>query len=67
MQGYSKAANTKPLPGIQTGYINPHAQFPIIPQHNHYNVFFKHCKRIEDSTDVDNSSIEPYTSKGLGK
>ena len=30
MQGYSEAASTKPLPGIQTGYINHHAQFPII-------------------------------------
>ena len=42
-------------------YINHHAQPPIITQHNHGSTL------KEDSTNVDNSTIEPYKYRGLGK
>ena len=42
-------------------YMNDHAQPPIIP--NTTTVVHSY----EDSTDVDNSTIEPYKNRGLGK
>ena len=60
MLGYSKAANTKPLPGILKQVIlitmrNPQS-YPNIPTYNTVRWY---------SINVDNSNIEPYTSKGL--
>ena len=42
--------------------INHHAQPPIITQHNHCSSTLK-----EDGTNVDNSTIELYKDRGLGK
>ena len=43
-------------------YINHHAQPPVITQHTNCKVH-----SYEDSTNVDNSTIEPYKNRGLGK
>ena len=43
-------------------YINRHAQLPVITQHIPTVVH-----SYEDSTNVDNSTIEPYKNRGLGK
>ena len=42
-------------------YINHHAQPPIITQHNTV------IHSYEDSTNVDNSTIESYKNRVLGK
>ena len=61
MLGYSKAANIKPLPGIFKQVILITMRNPQSPP-NITTIILK-----EDSINVDNSNIEPYTSKGLGK
>ena len=43
-------------------YINRHANPPII---THITTVVVHS--YEDSTNVDNSTIEPYKNRGLGK
>ena len=46
-------------------YINHHAQPPIIIQDNHSNTY--QVRSYEDSTNIDNSTIELYRNRGLGK
>ena len=46
---------------ILNTYINHHAQPPIITQHKTV------LHSYEDSTIIDNSTIEPYKNRGLGK
>ena len=45
-------------------YINHHAQPSIIIQHNHCGT--RYIVK-EDNTNADNSTIEEYKSRGLGK
>ena len=51
----------KPTVILLYTYINHHAQLPVITQHTDCIVH-----SYEDSTNVDNSTIEPYKKRGLG-
>ena len=61
MLGYSEAANIKPLPGILKQVILITMRNP----QSHPNITTIILE--DDSINVDNSNIEPCTSKGLGK
>ena len=47
---------------IMYTYINHHAQPPIIPHHNHTVIH-----SYEYSPTIDNSTIETFRNRGLGK
>ena len=51
----------KPTVILVYTYINRHVQPSVITQHTHCSTSY------EDSTNLDNSTIEPYKNGGLGK
>ena len=63
MLGYSEATNIEPLPGILKHVILITMRNP--PPKIHPNITT--IILSDDSINVDNSNIEPCTSKGLGK
>ena len=47
-------------------YIHHHAQPPITTQHNHCSIVV-HSYEDNNSTNVNNSTMEPYKNRGLGE